>query len=807
MRKIYRLFFGLSIIAALASCQMEPAIDTPTEGEGILLKLEAGDMELRTKADSTRPGNDDGTTFNENTLGSSVDIFFFPEGSTDESTSTKSLRATVRAGGYVQLPVSMGDIYTIFGGTVAGSKADVYVVANYNGTTAINHSTHYTLAQLKALQLAKADWTPLPQEKCVMTGKATITLANAASNTPASGTVQMRRIAAKVTFRLTVADEIVVQNVTRNGEGVIVDKKLDTWHPIKEAMTVYLQYGMNYARLSGEPQRVPANAKGAGAADSLFTYKEYKLVETTEKKARMRTIIDSEPYKVDGEWVIDTHEENVQVPVYVTKHMTHHTEGGADIGDLSGLNGPFYTYPVTWDPGVATEPFLKLIIPWNNGSSTKYYYYKVPFAGTALEANNWYEVTLDVQILGGEDELPVPLEATYKVVDWVVGEETEAATVAARYLSVPVREFTLYNMEELEIPMLSSHPCEITNVTITKPHYGKGTAPSYDITDIDELSVLSQEAIYLKHSIINTMGNSLDVTPYTITFRVRQIDEPDDYYADITVTQYPAIYMLEPVPGGRSFVDGYYSNVNGQHHQYSGNYSTQFNTYTMPYGVLRDRVGTNDQTDMTVITVTSFNESSSSFSYTVNGEVETYDYIIAAPRTNEKNWNSLTAYWGGSRAVAWSADDISAIKVATPEYNYIAPQFMITSMWGRNYGSSDINSIERAQQRCATYQEAGYPAGRWRLPTDAEVMFIINLQRYGFIEDLFVGYYWTSSGSRLNGTDMNNVSVTRNSTQSNSLRCVYDTWYWGLEPVADPSTYTIWPEPTDTPAATAAQVN
>ena len=793
-------------LAALLACACTKFAGTPgeeeTPREGLILKLEPTGISLRTKADDpTRVGDYDGA-FHENNLGDQVDVFFFRSGADDDTPSVWNDRVNVSSNGYLRMDASTASIITIFGSNTQNADALVLVVANYNGSAAIDHSGHYTVNQLRALQLATATWKttlPVNNDNFVMMSEkdgsplVPIVLTAPGSATPASATVPMKRVAAKVSFRLTVADEITVVNIKRDQSGGIVGRELETWSPLKKQMTAYMFYAMKRGYLGGAPQTPPVDPPLATISDDyedIFQYNSRKLVETEETVDRTRTPVTGLNTDVDP-----------PVPIY-GEPVTSAFNVYQVVSDEDN-SGPFYTYPVTWEAGAAGEPFIKLIIPWNNGTSTKYYYYKVPFKSAPLESNHWYEITLDVQILGGEDTDPVPLEASYKVVDWVPGVDFTATVNDARYLSVPTRSFTMYNTEDLEIPIVSSHDCEIVSVSVTKHNYKTNQDVSYTLA-ADALTV-SRDAIEFEHALNNEMGDDLDCAPYYITFRVRHADDTS-YYADITIVQYPAIYMGS-TEGGNAFVDGYYGHVNGNHHYSSGNYSNAYNTYEMPYGVLRDRVDATDNTNMTIITVTSLSEESSTFSYTVNNSgIETYDYIITDPRTTAKSWSTLTAYWGGSDAVAWTSDMVSKIKVASPEYNYIAPQFMISSMWGRNYGSTDLTSLERAQQRCATYQEAGYPAGRWRLPTDAEVMFVVNLQRYGFIDNLFVGYYWTSNGSRLNGTDMNNVTVTRNYSGSNSIRCVYDTWYWGTDPVADEYTYTIWPDRNTEPIK-AAKVN
>jgi hypothetical protein len=96
------------------------------------------------------------------------------------------------------------------------------------------------------------------------------------------------------------------------------------------------------------------------------------------------------------------------------------------------------------------------------------------------------------------------------------------------------------------------------------------------------------------------------------------------------------------------------------------------------------------------------------------------------------------------------------------------------------------------RRRCASYQEDGFPAGRWRMPTKAEVEYIVRLSAEGKIPKLFndekdnpQGDYWCAHGvayPQSNGT----VTLTAASGE-HSVRCVYDDWYWGSSPVVTSS--------------------
>jgi hypothetical protein len=86
--------------------------------------------------------------------------------------------------------------------------------------------------------------------------------------------------------------------------------------------------------------------------------------------------------------------------------------------------------------------------------------------------------------------------------------------------------------------------------------------------------------------------------------------------------------------------------------------------------------------------------------------------------------------------------------------------------------------------RCASFQEHGFPAGRWRLPTYAEIRFIISLQQKQVIQDIFYGgnYYYSSTHQVRNQSTIEVREIDFASTSFvGSVRCVYDEWYWGSE--------------------------
>jgi hypothetical protein len=142
------------------------------------------------------------------------------------------------------------------------------------------------------------------------------------------------------------------------------------------------------------------------------------------------------------------------------------------------------------------------------------------------------------------------------------------------------------------------------------------------------------------------------------------------------------------------------------------------------------------------------------------------------------------------------------------DQNVIAPRFLVSSSmnitsavdWNTSGGRGIV-------QRCAMYQENGYPAGRWRLPTEAEFAFMMKLQGEGNLPMLFADCnYRMANGDaiRVNSSHRTPFIVQNPSNSANVyIRMVYDLWYWGDDPtegvekIRTPDMMTDWEKATD----------
>lgn len=802
------LYFAL-LALLLAGCVKET--DFRASKGGIVLELALEDHQTK----ATRDGE---TDLNENLIAQTVDIFFY-----DLSTLqvTKEALGALRSGNLVQIQTNPNDIQNIFGTMGAGAKCGIFVVANFTGTYDGTPGNR-TITEIKNTLLPGPDWEELPQDSFVMTGEQEATLRNAQGSTPVSETIGLSRVAAKVTIDVTVAETGL-----EGGE----------WLPDTEHMSVYLVYAMRKASLSAEPVTMPASDNVTYGSSGTVVYSQYVdkiLYSTGTTKQRPRG------------------NQTVATPVYSTDHN----------GELN----PFYTYPCTWDMGSSMEPYLKLIIPWTYNNVTRKYYYKIPFHDNHLDSNHWYHISIDVQILGTEQADPPQVDIHYSIADWSGAMDTSqadditsvtsvpATVITARYLSVPTTEYVMYNIDELTIPIQSSHDVEVVGFTVAsgaftashdveanyvgsnpriynpftttlnandyivtaRPDYSQTTpsAVSHTFTANQaadaqgwSVTVNGRQSVTLSHPLNRDMStDNYDVAPYTIRMRFRHEGEGASlYYTDVTVEQRPSI-IIKPEANSGGTANYGYGYVNGGQNNgstYGSNWTRSGSMWNYTYSstdgswtgyMYYDRYGNTSAYDVwdyylgSAPSDLSNSNNKNTNMYVIETSVlpttgAVANYLLGDPRS--RTIDNLGQAWSQSKASV--QNDNRRISYYYPagdtEYDYfIAPKFRIAS----SFGSTQPMTFENAQRRCASYQEDGYPAGRWRLPTVAEIMYMAQLTTDGLIPRLLGSDtgsnsdYWCNSGyvTVPSGDSSASPSSSTGKTGTKYTRCVYDEWYW-----------------------------
>lgn len=473
---------------------------------------------------------------------------------------------------------------------------------------------------------------------------------------------------------------------------------------------------------------------------------------------------------------------------YVTRMHRAYTQDGKE-------HVPFYSYPNPLNTADRKDSYLILCVPWNmktaTGEEPVNYYYRVPITGSEdtpalLERNKYYKVNVNVSVLGSMNPREaVTLNADFIIYDWFY-MDISADMNNYKYLVLEEYTSVMNNTNELRMPYVSSSALMTNETRITKVTYPNYNAKTDDASHTDTVELDTPQAIRNAGFSLSWNNDELifthtvtteDYVPYTITVEVWNEQGLD---ATWEITQYPAIYIVgdyNPDGANNRFVYGR-SEETGR--DWFGNEAEPMirNDKGNSLGGVNDPTdgsATNENLNQYTIYITSFDIAGS-------------NYAIGDPRSSTvDNLTYLKKTINGKTLSNYYPTRKDGVQ------NVIAPAFKIASSWG--VVASGSLTYETAQQRCASYQENGYPAGRWRVPTEAEIQYIVSLSDRGVIPALFNGDYYASSGRYYdNGYDGTNAGFYPKEpnwngeydvTNGHSVRCVYDVWYWGNKKMSE----------------------
>lgn len=481
-----------------------------------------------------------------------------------------------------------------------------------------------------------------------------------------------------------------------------------------------------------------------------------------------------------------------------------------------------------------------------------YYQIPINITDNRFAPNHWYDITANIGVLGSTVESQPYLigEMSFYVLDWTTepdapyGDRYEDIVMEKyTYLVVPEKRIEIYNSDTDVIRYEASHKIglkmnsssktvEILGGTTTNSSYyincstnpakiasvPNGISADGNFTiEVDENTNLQTGDITYEYHI--PQGNPGDVySPVFVYFTIwldfdgdGDLDtnyaanyegvREDEFVEHVTIVQYPPIYIIPDPSTLRSIY------VNKDQSQSSSMNNVDLDGYKLGASTgVKNFDGNNEITNnsMYVINVTAFSSSNYfnappldangylNFTDGLTNPTERCYYIIGDPRQHS---NAIVdrSIWDRSWAIG---EDFNGGEDRTLQYYYptestgenfqvIAPKYRIVSF---NNASGKNCTPESAAMRCASVQEDGFPAGRWRLPTVAEVRFIIELQKLEVIEDIFLSgssYYATAAyagSDELVTLRQNGDNIQWNKRESGiSVRCVYDEWYWGSE--------------------------
>lgn len=823
---IANLILAALMLVSVFSCSVKVEPEALEYEDGLSLVFSCDDDFLVKSED--RAGVDN---LNENLL-SSVEFFMYPIGGTDNDAVLHGYLTGVRK----DAPYAVSVTEDILNSRLCPNNARyfcLYAIANHSriipavAQGEFENLSGTSVPELEALtrdlDMADGGGVMTTQSNFLMSTDGVVQSSQVRRHqtTVATVNVNLKRVAAKLSVYVRVPEYATFESTVVIND--VEDTRHEVWRPRTDEMTIYLVNGAKTGQVSGAPY----------AASDLFEYQPLGFNMTSGVSHSYSTYnqVPTGQYDEDGEELVDYE------PVQLT-------------GTFNPCYYPFYTYPESWEYGSDEEPYLKLMIPWDRdpgvstggreyGKLSRQYYYRVYCPGSAIDGthaqflrNNWYEIFLNVSILGSELEgAATVIPGSYYVVDWQEREEDpgsggsgsgvndtdkEAEIKGARYLFVNDTEYELYNVEDLMIPYVTSDPCEIVSATAYRWNFSGDTKQQESTTNLAswgislELQTTATGAhIHFDRAIDNDItGNTYDVSQYKIVFTLRQKDATS-YEKQITIQQYPAI-MID-LEQNTVTTTPYSSYVN------NGTVGSSGDTY---YLGSSPGTGTssNNNYNMVIIATTVLPSDS--------------HFMLGDPRS--MTIDNLNANWPNSTnptqaTNAWSVE-AGSIQNTTRRLTYyypvrwdssadniIAPKFRIAS----SRGATQPMTYANAFRRCASYQEFGYPAGRWRLPTVAEIQYIAKLNADGKITRLLGGdrisystwggtqyrsdtwqasktdascstQYWCNTGymNVYDGKDSNWVTNNGGKVPAPEIgtgdiegstyyvRCVYDDWYW-----------------------------
>lgn len=747
---------------------------------------------LATKASSR--GAD---AYNEN-LVKSVDCFFYPNGATNSDAVFMALGRGAEAVAEgdstiykVKVFFTDADANRMFGSTVSGT-CQLYVICN----APLSYSGHTDVASLKELVVENDFTAQTVQSSFVMSADeiAPVTLKTEGDDRTASGRIKVSRAAAKIQFFLLIPSEFV-------------DEAGQTWEPVRDA-------GISISM---------SNAVKRGKVDG-----EYNVQVADYISYGPRAITELDPSDL-----VTGHE------VYTYSHVPFYSYPCA-WSDLSDY-GASVVFRIPWRiRGESNYRYRKYQLNPNVGTMdlrrNKYYrtFVKVASLGGADKESIVIIPDCDYEILPWMNEGAVAGQGL------VPGE-----LVTYKYLVFDHPEQVINNEPKVYFSYVTSSPIASVKINTIKYYDNTRANPERTQDNISNSTVTANTptAVTTNYGTITvdksnpgyvTLYHSLDnmYSPLTI---YATITNEDGCTQDVVVVQNPSISLIRNTKAGSVFVNGYFARVAGTPPGWANNYNRytdegsyfyhcssfweQVQSYYTRYYQISDKTQTkngrttgvygtiigqttnlDDSIDKnfytTYINVTSFNTSND---YYVANNTEIH-YRIGDPRVpSSEHYNGENAwtnngkfydylYYNGSNTTelfaAWeSPESILIAPQNVEDQDIIAPRFLVSSALNANTGLT----FEKAVKRGATYQEGGYPAGRWRLPTEAEIAFIVARQKEGVIPVLYAtdSYYWSGSGRLVYIPNAANASITFSDTADNttkSCRFVYDLWYWGDEP-------------------------
>lgn len=791
-------------LAAVSCTNVERSLDV---NEGLFLIAQSGEMNTKAYDPSF-----------ENRI-DHFDFFFFED---EEGTRPiRGMHARVE-GDQTTLDTRVGKTYY----PLRSITSYVYIIANYGGA----HPTgDLTLQQLLALPVS----APLMKVVNAANGQVqfpdnlvmdswdetnasrTIKVSPQAVQDSRTITVPLRRLSVKLALKLKIAKKVAVSTV-------------ENWTPIITDLKAYFVNSLNNHPSLIEPTRRPEQeGDGSLVRTDYVSYPEYYPITQLESEGDFYVFQTDPVLTYPQVWSIDANGEpyfKVSLPWLSNKRGTanfyYKVTIGAKEGDITLERNNFYNFVAEIavldtenDYTEVTAPFT--VVPWIVGSE----------GGNSLGAARFFKVPVTEYEIYSDDSVEIPFNSD--------------SQVSANIISIDYTEFrngTEYTYH---------HTPDAATFSVKEPANAT-TQRTYSVEVDDALKMVTFthdiSNLFLSRTVVIRITKNSDPTQYKdVTIIQHPSIEFDIEDAKDAFVNGRFGHLIEPAMAideahaGQTFGKSYTIAAGDKNRLYENStnvYSSYFaqsefynsgtahiaknqNIYATLY-VSSGGTDVSHEMFLTKVAVNAFNESNDTYkTYEVTaasstearnatGEEKEYTYRIGDPRVKASTFNNNTALRpyltfselnsAGTATAEYTAqwespDNILITSTdAAADGNVISPWYMLSS----NMNMVQVSpTFEEAIRRGETYQDSGYPAGRWRLPTEAEIAFVVSRQAEHVSPVIFKWnqWYWTGNGSIILVPEENSDNLVfriwrltetqKHSTIAVPHRFVYDLWYWG----------------------------
>ncbi|WP_018109894.1 fimbrial protein [Bacteroides propionicifaciens] len=431
-------------------------------------------------------------------------------------------------------------------------------------------------------------------------------------------------------------------------------------------------------------------------------------------------------YKIVDGKAVEVRLRNLYTQSYLDTQsiLSSDLNNAADVKEYSTINKNesnfFYTYPGEWNAqtkGMYLE--YKIRMKRSDTKQEENFYYIIPVQYEnetqqeySVLSNHHYIITPTIDRVEASDETnPIQINGKFKITNWS-NQDLEVTIDETHYFMVKEHDVVMSNIDRYSVKFVASSNVRVKEIE-------EVWFWSWEIKEQGKKDLITVqrdvnywEAGYPQVRVNNQSSQkTIDIyceVPDNFSPKYIKITLEDENGLEekLDIVQYPIRYIT-----GKCSLESdkdpnvYYA------HDYNNSVGTQSQNNFNVYAITTLAGGTE---------LNGKNYKIGDPSYIKNGKVYTYE---------DREHNQL-----------------------------ISPQFAIASqrsiydrtMYNRSYSTTN-GPILSARERCANYAEAGYGVGTWRLPTEAEIEYMIAIQsnEKSPVKELFNGSkYWSAASYR-----------------------------------------------------------